>query len=86
MSVPRGTARRPLVLVAGRRRSDNRVASISAGLDYPSVWSEHAWLRDTGKATYESVTDVEAMDAFALLSRTEGIIPAIESAMQLLVH
>lgn len=54
--------------------------SISAGLDYPSVGPEHAWLRDTGKATYESVTDVEAMDAFALLSRTEGIIPAIESA------
>ena len=54
--------------------------SISAGLDYPSVGPEHAWLRDTGKATYESVTDAEAMDAFSLLSRTEGIIPAIESA------
>ncbi len=54
--------------------------SISAGLDYPSVGPEHAWLRDTGKAIYESVTDVEAMDAFSLLSRTEGIIPAIESA------
>lgn len=54
--------------------------SISAGLDYPSVGPEHSWLRDTGKATYESVTDVEAMDAFSLLSRTEGIIPAIESA------
>ncbi len=54
--------------------------SISAGLDYPSVGPEHAWLRDTGKATYESVTDVEAMDAFSLLSRCEGIIPAIESA------
>ena len=54
--------------------------SISAGLDYPSVGPEHSWLRDSGKATYESVTDVEAMDAFSLLSRTEGIIPAIESA------
>ena len=54
--------------------------SISAGLDYPSVGPEHSWLRDTGKATYESVTDIEAMDAFSLLSRTEGIIPAIESA------
>ncbi len=54
--------------------------SISAGLDYPSVGPEHAWLRDMGKATYESVTDVEAMDAFSLLSRCEGIIPAIESA------
>lgn len=54
--------------------------SISAGLDYPSVGPEHAYLRDAGLATYEPVTDVEAMDAFALLSRTEGILPAIESA------
>ena len=54
--------------------------SISAGLDYPSVGPEHAYLHDTGRATYEPVTDTEAMDAFALLCRTEGIIPAIESA------
>ncbi len=54
--------------------------SISAGLDYPGVGPEHAYLRDTGQATYESVTDAQAMDAFALLCRTEGIIPAIESA------
>jgi tryptophan synthase beta chain len=54
--------------------------SISAGLDYPGVGPEHAWLHDTGRATYESVTDAEAMDAFRLLCRTEGIIPAIESA------
>ncbi|HZN75115.1 MAG TPA: tryptophan synthase subunit beta [Micromonosporaceae bacterium] len=54
--------------------------SISAGLDYPGVGPEHAWLSDTGRATYEPVTDAEAMDAFALLCRTEGIIPAIESA------
>lgn len=54
--------------------------SISAGLDYPSVGPEHAWLRDSGRAVYESVTDTEAMDAFSLLSKTEGIIPAIESA------
>jgi tryptophan synthase beta chain len=54
--------------------------SISAGLDYPGVGPEHAWLADTGRAVYESVTDAEAMEAFALLSRTEGIIPAIESA------
>jgi tryptophan synthase beta chain len=54
--------------------------SISAGLDYPSVGPEHAFLHDTGRATYEPVTDAEAMDAFALLCRTEGIIPAIESA------
>ena len=54
--------------------------SISAGLDYPGVGPEHAWLADTGRATYEPVTDAEAMDAFSLLCRAEGIIPAIESA------
>ncbi|MPY82290.1 MAG: tryptophan synthase subunit beta [Actinophytocola sp.] len=54
--------------------------SISAGLDYPGVGPEHAWLKDTGRAEYRSVTDDEAMDAFQLLSRTEGVIPAIESA------
>jgi tryptophan synthase beta chain len=54
--------------------------SISAGLDYPGVGPEHAWLHDIGRATYEPVTDAEAMDAFQLLCRTEGIIPAIESA------
>jgi tryptophan synthase beta chain len=54
--------------------------SISAGLDYPGVGPEHAWLHDTGRATYEPVTDAQAMEAFAVLSRTEGIIPAIETA------
>jgi len=54
--------------------------SISAGLDYPGVGPEHAWLHDTGRADYRSVTDTEAMAAFSLLCRTEGIIPAIESA------
>jgi tryptophan synthase beta chain len=54
--------------------------SISAGLDYPAVGPEHAYLHDTGRATYEPVTDAEAMDAFKLLCRVEGIIPAIESA------
>ncbi|MFS0703045.1 tryptophan synthase subunit beta [Cellulomonas sp. 179-A 9B4 NHS] len=54
--------------------------SVSAGLDYPSVGPEHAWLHDIGRATYRPVTDVEAMQAFELLCRTEGIIPAIESA------
>ncbi|RKT56817.1 tryptophan synthase subunit beta [Saccharothrix australiensis] len=54
--------------------------SISAGLDYPGVGPEHAHLKDTGRAEYRPVTDAEAMEAFALLSRTEGIIPAIESA------
>ncbi|WP_030105906.1 tryptophan synthase subunit beta, partial [Actinoalloteichus caeruleus] len=54
--------------------------SISAGLDYPGVGPEHSWLKDTGRAEYRPVTDAEAMDAFQLLCRTEGIIPAIESA------
>jgi tryptophan synthase beta chain len=54
--------------------------SISAGLDYPGVGPEHAFLNDSGRATYRPITDAQAMDAFALLCRTEGIIPAIESA------
>ncbi|HEY8372849.1 MAG TPA: tryptophan synthase subunit beta [Pseudonocardiaceae bacterium] len=54
--------------------------SISAGLDYPGVGPEHAWLKDTGRAEYRPITDAEAMEALWLLSRTEGIIPAIESA------
>ncbi|HWU47467.1 MAG TPA: tryptophan synthase subunit beta [Humibacter sp.] len=54
--------------------------SISAGLDYPGVGPEHSWLASIGRATYRPVTDAAAMDAFRLLSRTEGIIPAIESA------
>jgi tryptophan synthase beta chain len=54
--------------------------SISAGLDYPGVGPEHAWLADAGRAVYQPVTDAEAMAAFQRLCRTEGIIPAIESA------
>ena len=54
--------------------------SISAGLDYPGVGPEHAYLADTGRAVYRPVSDAEAMEALALLTRTEGIIPAIESA------
>jgi tryptophan synthase beta chain len=54
--------------------------SISAGLDYPGVGPEHAYLKDIGRAEYRPVTDAEAMEAFRLLARTEGIIPAIESA------
>src|SRR3954471_4291096 len=54
--------------------------SISAGLDYPGVGPEHAFLADIGRARYEPVTDDEVLDAFAILSRTEGIIPALESA------
>ncbi len=54
--------------------------SISAGLDYPGVGPEHAWLKDSGRATYVSVTDDEALAAFHTLCRTEGIIPALESS------
>lgn len=56
------------------------VYSISAGLDYPGIGPEHAYLNDTGRAEYVAVTDEEAVDAFEYLSKTEGIIPAIESA------
>jgi tryptophan synthase beta chain len=54
--------------------------SISAGLDYPGVGPEHAFLKDAGRATYEGVTDVECMEAFHLLARTEGILAALESS------
>jgi tryptophan synthase beta chain len=54
--------------------------SISAGLDYPGVGPEHAYLHDIGRAEYRAITDKEAMDAFSLLCKTEGIIPAIETA------
>jgi len=56
------------------------VYSISAGLDYPGIGPEHAHLYDTGRAEYVAITDDEAVEAFSYLSRTEGIIPAIESA------
>jgi tryptophan synthase beta chain len=52
--------------------------SISAGLDYPGIGPEHAWLKDIGRVDYDSATDTEALDAFQLLCRTEGIIPALE--------
>ena len=54
--------------------------SISAGLDYPGVGPEHAWLKDIGRAQYDTVTDKEALAAFHSLTRTEGIIPALESS------
>ena len=54
--------------------------SISAGLDYPGVGPEHSWLKDLGRSSYRGISDAEAMDALRLLARTEGIIPAIESA------
>lgn len=54
--------------------------SISAGLDYPGVGPEHAWLKDTGRAEYVAITDEEALEGFRMLTRTEGIIPALESS------
>ncbi len=54
--------------------------SISAGLDYPGIGPEHSWLKDIGRVDYTSVTDIEALQAFQLLCRTEGIIPALEPA------
>jgi tryptophan synthase beta chain len=54
--------------------------SISAGLDYPGVGPEHAWLKDQGRVKYFSATDKQALEAFVLLSKLEGIIPALESA------
>ena len=58
----------------------NEGHSISAGLDYPGVGPEHAWLKETGRVTYLSATDKEALDAFQLCSKLEGIIPALEPA------
>jgi tryptophan synthase beta chain len=54
--------------------------SVSAGLDYPALGPEHAWLNDQGLARYDSVTDAEALAAFEALARLEGILPALESA------
>ena len=58
----------------------NDAHSISAGLDYPGIGPEHSWLHDVGRATYLSATDEEALAAFQLISKLEGIIPALESA------
>lgn len=54
--------------------------SVSAGLDYPGVGPEHAWLKDVGRVTYDAITDAEALEAFHRLTKTEGIIPALESS------
>lgn len=54
--------------------------SISAGLDYPGVGPEHAWLKDTGRAQYPNITDDEALEGFHALTLMEGIIPALESS------
>ena len=67
-------------LLQDREGQIEEAHSISAGLDYPGIGPEHAWLHDVGRATYLSATDTEALDAFMLLSKLEGILPAIESA------
>jgi tryptophan synthase beta chain len=59
--------------------------SISAGLDYPGVGPEHAWLQESGRATYTTCTDTQALSAFGMLARAEGIIPALESAHALAI-
>jgi tryptophan synthase beta chain len=81
------TAGRPGVLHGNRTYimadADGQILgthSISAGLDYPGVGPEHAWLKDSGRVTYTSATDEEALAAFHELTRSEGIIPALESA------
>jgi tryptophan synthase beta chain len=58
----------------------NEAHSISAGLDYPGIGPEHAWLHDIGRVTYLSATDDEALNAFQLCSKLEGIVPALEPA------
>jgi tryptophan synthase beta chain len=63
--------------------TDGQIAhahSISAGLDYPGVGPEHAWLKETGRAEYVAISDDEAMEGFQTLTREEGILPALESA------
>jgi tryptophan synthase beta chain len=67
-------------LLQDREGQIEEAHSISAGLDYPGIGPEHAWLHDVGRATYLTATDNEALDAFKLLSELEGILPAIESA------
>ena len=81
------TGGRPGVLHGNRtyllQDSDGQILeghSISAGLDYPGVGPEHSWLKDTGRVSYVPTTDREALDAFQLLTKVEGIIPALESA------
>jgi len=67
-------------LLQDREGQITEAHSISAGLDYPGIGPEHAWLHDVGRAQYLSATDIEALDAFKLLAELEGILPAIESA------
>jgi len=58
----------------------NEAHSISAGLDYPGIGPEHSWLKEAGRVDYEPITDGEALEAFQLCSKLEGIIPALEPA------
>ena len=81
------SAGKPGVLHGNRtyllQNSDGQILdghSISAGLDYPGVGPEHSWLRDSGRVDYVPILDDEALDAFQLTTRVEGIIPALESA------
>jgi tryptophan synthase beta chain len=67
-------------LLQDRRGQVQLAHSISAGLDYPGVGPEHAWLNDTGRAKYPSITDDEALAGFKTLTQVEGVIPALESA------
>jgi tryptophan synthase beta chain len=67
-------------LLQDREGQIEEAHSISAGLDYPGIGPEHAWLHDVGRATYLSATDTESLEAYSLLSKLEGILPAIESA------
>ena len=76
----RRAARQPHLSADGRDGQINEAHSISAGLDYPGIGPEHAWLNDIKRVTYLSATDEEALAAFELCSRLEGIIPALEPA------
>ncbi len=67
-------------LLQDREGQITEAHSISAGLDYPGIGPEHSWLHDVGRATYQTATDAESLEAFMLLSKLEGILPAIESA------
>ena len=76
----KGIFERPLGSACGTLGQIEPTHSVSAGLDYPAVGPEHANWRDTGRVTYTTVDDAEAIEAFHLLSEAEGIIPALESA------
>ena len=76
----RECSRDPQLHPAGRRWEHRADPLRVGGLDYAAVGPEHAWLRDTGRATYTWVSDADAVDAFGYLGRFEGILPALESA------